>query len=352
MAILVNQLKLDVGIALRDEKHPMYQYALQYDTGVKELKDKFGKVIKFMRPGFPQRSKGTDSRGREVTMLEPEKPALFPLQRKYTHPERGEEIWACCLQMPELLPNGLWSIGKKKSVKINDFINIDLNKQPDLAFYLYYIAGFGLKESSGLRVDDPKKEIREKADRERQLVERKTAIWQMLPNEHDLRRMAAAYNVPNSGTKEPDQLRFDLEAQLEINDKKRGRDNVKGTKEFLEEMKVTDNVRLRAFLKTLEDDKKLVYKPDGRWHLGDKTLLQVPFESIKDAFGYMCSYYNVPNNADKLKDLMRDVVNKEYLDKITDPKDFKWIAKVMELATSFKKPEDVKEAVYKVFSIE
>jgi S1-C subfamily serine protease len=75
MAILVNQLKLDVGIALRDVNHPMYQYALQYDTGVKELKDKFKNVIKFVRPGFPQRSKGTDSRGREVTMLEPKSPA-------------------------------------------------------------------------------------------------------------------------------------------------------------------------------------------------------------------------------------------------------------------------------------
>jgi len=116
-------------------------------------------------------------------------------------------------------------------------------------------------------------------------------------------------------------------------------------------MKVTDNVRLRSFLKTLEDDKKLIYKPDGRWHLGEKTLLQVPYENIKDAFGYMCSYYNVPNNADKLKDLMHDVVNKEYLDNIKDEKDFTWLAKVMGITSAFKKKEKIRSMVYDAFSI-
>jgi hypothetical protein len=48
---------------------------------------------------------------------------------------------------------------------------------------------------------------------------------------------------------------------------------------------------------------------------------------------------------------MRDAVDKEYLDKIKDPKDFAWLAKVMGLTVSFKKSEEVKEAVYNIFSI-
>jgi hypothetical protein len=350
MSLLINGKQLTVGVALRDENHEMHPYAVEYTAGMAELRQKFGKVIKFVRPGYPRTNIGTDSRGREAHMLEPTPPAMFPLEKEHAHPLRGKEIWSCCLNMPKLLPNGLWSIGNKKSIKITEFLNVDLDRQPDLAYYLYYIANF--ERGGRLKVDDPKADIKAKADKKMREVERTTAIWQMLDDEHKLRTMAAAYGVPNSGTKEPDQLKFDLEAQLEINDNRKRQDPlIKGTREFLEEMKVTDNVRLRAFIKNLEDTKKLIYKPDGRYHLGDKTLLQVPFESIKDTFGYICSYYNVPNNAEKLQDLMRDVVNKEYLDNIKDEKDFTWLAKVMGINTPFKKKEELRSMVYDAFSI-
>ena len=348
--ILINGKQLEVGLALRDESHPMHVMALEYTQGLAELKEKFGKVIKFIRPGFPKTNIGSDSKGNEARLIEPTPPVLFPLEKAYAHPERGEEIWSCCLQMPKLLPNGLWSIGNKRSIKVEEFINVDLDKQPDLAYYLYYIANF--KRAGRLEVDDKKAKIKEKADKERMLVERKTAIWQMLSDENVLRKMAGAYGVPNSGTAEPDQLRFDLEAQLEKNDnKKRNDPSLKGTREFLEEMKVTDNVRLRAFIKKLEDDKKLIYKPDGRYRLGDKVLMQVPQARLQTKFEYLCEYYNIPNNHDKLQELMRDVVDKEYLDSVTDDKDFTWLAKVMGINTPFKKKEELKSMVYDAFSI-
>lgn len=352
MSILVNGKMLDTGTAIRDEKHPMHQYALDYTKGLAELKEKFLKRIKFVRPGWPKTNIGSDSKGNEAKLKEPTPPALFPLEREYVHPLRGSENWSCCLNMPKLLPNGLWSIGNKKSIRIEEFLIVDIDKQPDLAFYLYYISRYGINEKGGLlRVYDPQKEIRERAEKERQLVERKTAIWQILKNE-DVPRMAAAYGVPGSRTKEPDQLRFDLEAQLETNDKKKKNDlTIKGTREFLEEMKVTDSIRLRAFIKGLEDDKKLVYKPDGRYRLGDKVLMQVPQSEINKRFEYICGYYAIPNNSDKLVELMRDVVDKEYLDNIKDDKDFTWLAKVMGVNTAFKKKEELKSIVYDAFSI-
>jgi hypothetical protein len=343
-------MKLDVGIALRDEKHPMYNYALQYSQGIAELKEKHGKTIRFVRPGFPKMNLGSDAKGNETSIVEPTPPAMFPLEKVYAHPTRGEEIWSCCLTMPKLLPNGLWSIGNKKGLKITDAINVDIDKQPDLAFYLYYISNFD--KGGRLKIDDPQAEIRAKAAKERETLERKSAIWQMLKDEDQLRKMAAAYGVALSATRDPDSLRFDLEAVLEKNDKNKRFDPLlKGTKEFLEEMKVGDNVRLRAFIKQLEDDRKLVYKPDGRYRIGEKLLVQVPQPEIQNRFEWLCSYYNMPNNSDKLQELMRDSVDKEYLDKIKDPKDFTWLAKVMGLTVSFKKSEEVKEAVYNIFSI-
>jgi hypothetical protein len=48
---------------------------------------------------------------------------------------------------------------------------------------------------------------------------------------------------------------------------------------------------------------------------------------------------------------MRDVVDKAYLDGLTDPKDLIWLAKVMGINTSFKKKEELKSMVYDAFSI-
>ena len=300
MSLLINGKQLTVGIALRDENHEIHSYAVEYTAGMAELRQKFGKVIKFVRPGYPKTNIGTDSRGREAHMLEPTPPAMFPLEKEHVHPLRGKEIWSCCLNTPKLLPNGLWSIGNKRSIKITDFLNVDLDKQPDLAYYLYYIANF--ERGGRLKLDDPKAEIKAKADKKMREVERTTAIWQMLSDENTLRKMAAAYGVPNSATKEPDQLRFDLEAQLEANDGKKRQDPlIKGTREFLEEMKVTDNVRLRALLQKLIDEKKLVYKPDGRYRLGDKLLMQVPQTEIGRTFEYICGYYSMATNTDKFK---------------------------------------------------
>jgi|WetSurSiteA1Bulk_404760.scaffolds.fasta_scaffold21025_2 hypothetical protein len=351
MSILINGKKLEVGMALRDENDPMHGYAIEYSEGLKALKEKHGQFIKFVRPGYPKINNGADSKGRDAVLVEPDTPAMFPLERAFPHPLRGEEIWSCCLNMPKLLPNGLWSIGNKRSLKINQYINVNIDKQPDLAYYLYYIADFW-KRGGRLKIDDPQAEIREKANKERELLERKSAIWQMLKDEDQLRKMAGAYGVPFSSTKDPDSLRFDLEAVLEKNDNtKRFDPNLKGTKEFLEEMKVTDNVRLRYFLKTLEDDKKLVYKPDGRYRVGDKLLMQVPQADIEHRFEYLCSYYAMPNNAGQLKELFVDVIDKAYLDKVKDDKDFVWIAKVMGINTAFQKKEDLKSKVYEAFNI-
>ena len=358
-AMLINGRMLETAIALQKTDHPLHEIAKEYTEGLKQLREQFpdGK-IKFVRPGFPRKTKGVDARGREVMMVEPAIPALFPLEKKYSHPMRGEEIWSCCLQMPKLLPNGLWSIGGKKSLKVDDFYIVDLNRQPDLAYYLAYIAKYDRKGL--LKIDDPKAEVRKKAAEERRMVEIKTAIWQMLSDDEQLRKMAAAYGVNGAHTKhnggyakDADQLRFELEDQILKNEKRRGKNDfsVKGISEFLEEMKVTDNVRLRAFIQNLIDEKKIVYKPDGRFRVGEKAITQVPQSEIGRKFEWLCSFYAMPSNKDRLVELMKDVIDKEYLDNISDDKDFTWIAKTLDINTAFKKKEELKSTVYGAFNV-
>lgn len=343
---------LETTAALKNKDHPMHAIAVEYTDGINKLREEHGQKIRFIRPGFPKKSKGIDSRGRETMMLEPATPALFPLEKVYVHNERGEEIWSCCLQTPVYLPNGLWSIGKKKSIKIDEYVIVDLSRQPDLAYYLAYIAKF---ERKGLlKIDDPMAEIRERDAEERRMVEVKSAIYQMLDKEDDLRKIAAAYGVSGAYTNDPAKIRLDLVAQLEINDTKRNKQKdmtIRGTREFLEDLKVSDNVRLRAFVKRMIDNKTITYKPDGRFRIGDKPITQVPHSEIGRRDDWLCGFYAMPNNKDHLQELMRDVIDKKFLDGITDEKDLTWIAKVFDVNTVAKKKEDIKSSVYGVFNV-
>lgn len=352
MSILINQKQLEVGEALNNPNHPMHVYAVEYDRGLKEMRDNYGKEIKFIRPGFPLKNKGADARGRETEVTEPTPPMIIPLQSYYAHPTRGKELWSCCLGLPKLLPNGLWDIGEKRSLKIEEFKIVSLEKEPDLAFFLYYISHS--KRKGRLKVDNPKLDLAQKAAKEVEALERKTAIWSMLQDDNLLVRMASAYGVNGAEKKDPNAVRFELEGLLEVADKKKKRDfTIKGTRDFLDEMKVTDYVRLRHFLKRNMDDKVIEYKPDGKLRIADKILMTVPYSEVTKGmvFEYICNFYHSPNNAEKLKELMVDIVNKEYLDSIKDDKDFSWLAKVMGVAVPFKKKEEIRDKVYSAFNI-
>jgi hypothetical protein len=96
----------------------------------------------------------------------------------------------------------------------------------------------------------------------------------------------------------------------------------------------------------------ITYKPDGRYYVGDKVIAHVPTDYITKKFPWLCNYFAAPNNQDKIQGLMKDLINKDYLDSIVDDKDFRWLAKVMSLEGYFnQKPDKVKEMVYTEFVV-
>lgn len=350
--LLIQKNKLTPS-ALKNPDDPMHIYALEFDKGVKVLNKRFpeGKIT-FKVKGYPKFVEGIDSKGREVKeMLVPPTPTRLPLQTNFKHPERGTEHWACCRSEPEVLPGNLWGIGKNRSYQIEDQLIVNLKTDPDFAYYLCYISN--IVKSGQLYIYDPKAEVKEKADQERSKLETKVAIWNVLSDDAQLRKVAQAYGIADAMKKESDTIRFELESLLEANNEKQKRDpSVKGTKEFLEELKINDNVRLRAFIRNGIDNSFIRWYPDGRYKVGDKPILQVPQQEIHRKFDYMCNYFAAPNNVDKLQVLMRDLVNKEYLDGIDDPKDFRWLAKVMAIDGFYNKPEEqVKTMVYSGFGV-
>jgi hypothetical protein len=350
--LLINKKPLEVGAALDNEKHPLHRQAKEYSDGLNRLKQMYpdGKLT-LLKTGFPKYVDGIDSQGKEVrNMPEPAIPYYYPLSTNHTS-TRGKEIWACCMGDPKILPGDLWDLGNKRSWSIYNQLVIDINDDPDFAYYVYYISR--AVKGGHIKVADPKADVKAKADKKRESLERETAIWHSLSDEVQLRKIAQAYGVSSVDSKEPDAIRFELETVLKNNDLAKKKDpSYKGTKEFLEDMKITDYVRLSAFLRHWMDESKITYSPDGRYKIGDKAIAHVPTDQITKKFPYLCNYFAAPNNRDKLASLMKDLINKEYLDSLSDPKDFRWIAGVMELTGYYnKKAEEIREMVFKEFTL-
>jgi hypothetical protein len=350
--ILVNSEKLNLSAA-DDKSHPQHEQAKEYRQGLATLKSLYKDgFITLTRTGYPRFVDGIDHRGRDMKDLkEPTPPAKYPLSTYFSHPKRGKELWECCIGNPKIMPGNLWAIGDRKNFTVEDRIIVDIAKEADFAFYLCYISS--AVRGGHLKVADPKADAKARGDQRREKLERETAIWHTLSDEENLRKIASAYGVADVAKKEPDTIREELETVLKNNDMAKRKDaSVKGTKEFLDELKITDSIRLSSFIRHWLDESKITYKEDGRYRVGDKIIAQVPHDYVLHKFSWLCNYYAAPNQVDKLQELMKDLVNKEYLDSITDEKDFRWIAKVMDIKGYYNQsPEKVKELVYSEFIV-
>lgn len=350
--ILVDQKPLELD-ALNDKTHKLHDFAKEYDDTIKELRAKYKNgFIRFNKVGYPRYTKGADSNFRELPkVMEPPVQMRIPLKAYATTGKLGKHLWMCCLDTPTVLPNGLWDMGRKKSMKIETDVLVNIETEPDLAFFLYRISPF--VKRGLLKIVDPVADDEQLGEEERMLAMRKSAVWSQLTDEK-LKIMARAYGIAAVDEKQPNGIRKELEALLERNDSEQKRNPIiKGTKEFIEELKVTDGLLLRNFVQRAMDERMLVYKDDGRWRIGEKVVIQVPQSELKRKNDYLCNYLMAGNNAEKLQEFLRDLINKDYLDGIPDTKDgnkeWAWLAKVAGVSLNFTKFAEVKSNVSKFF---
>ena len=347
--ILLDKVPLALE-SLNDTKAKQYVFAKEYNDTITYLHEHFPNgVIHFKRKGAQKYTKGADNFGREVpNMLEPVSPWRIPLQAYAVTGDKGKHLWACCLDSPEPEANGLWNMGRTRTLSIKESKSVDINKDPDLAFFLYKISPFVQRRL--IAVADPVADDATLGEAERVLTDRKYAVWNMLSDDDKLRQMARAYGMAGVDDKQPNAIRKELEMLLETNDKlKRQNPAVKGTDDFLEEINVTEGVLLRAFVQKAIDDKKLTWSGDGRWKIGQKIIVQVPYSELQRKNDYLCGYLMAGNNADKLQEFIRDLIDKDYLDKVKDKKEWVWLAKIAGVPHQFKKTTEITENVKEFF---
>lgn len=348
--LLLNKMQLDLSAASEEKKdHSQHQAAKFYVRSVKYLKETYGKTIRFKDPKQPRYCKGVDSKNRDVArMKEPDTMIKIPLETDFTTEDGEKQIWAYCEGAPVIHPNGQYDLGRKRSLTIQGDKVVSMGRDPDLAFYLAYVSPFVRRKV--LKIEDPVADAKKTGDKKRETVKRQTAIWNMLTDDDKLRTMASAYGVSGANTKEPDVIRIELENILEVNDDRKKRDpSIRGTDDFLAEMNVNDNILLRGLVQRTIDDKLLSWNADGKWRVGQKIIYHVSMPDLERKFDVLCNYLGQSNNNDKLVDFLGDIVSKEYLDSVKDPRVFDWLAKVKDIKVAFKRKDEIKTLVIQSF---
>jgi hypothetical protein len=353
--LIVDRRPLEAD-ALNDVNHVLHKSAVEYENTMKFLKERYKDgVISFKKIGYPKYTEGADSSFRKLPKLkEPDTDWRIPLRAYVALGDLGKHTWMCCLDPPEVSANGLYDmpkLSKRKSITIQETLSVNITQQPDLAFFLYKISPFMERPGhNGLfRIVDPIREDAEIGEKEMAEAKRKYAIWNMLPPDK-LNLMARAYGIEGTEEKQPNAIRKELEELLIRNDElQKNNPAIKGTREFEEELHVTDGILLRAFVQKTIDDKRLEYKGDGRWRIGEKVIVQVPQYELERKKEFLCNYLTAGNNLEKLQEFLKDMLSKEYLANIKDRKEWEWLSKIAGFNPAFKKTEEVKEKVTTFF---
>ena len=345
--LLVNQKPITEN-ADKVENDPMHRYAREYKQGVKFLRETYGDSIKFIRPGYPRKVRGIDPKGRDVpNMAEPTSPMMMPLTARVDG-DNGMEIWSYSDGPPKILPNQMWEAGGKRSKMVTEQIVVNLRKEPELAFFLYYKSP--VFKSGMLQVDDPAAAAKLRGDKVRADLDLQLAIYSVLGDETRLRNMAQAYGIAKANEKHPDILREKLREIVLLGDvKKRSDPLAKGVKEFLEDVNGNDSVRLRSLVMVMIDNGKITYSQNGKYRVGDREICSIPPTEAARKQDFLCNHLASISNKAKLKDLVKDVVDEDYLNSITDEKTFKWLAKVAELPYNLRGADDIEAMVYAEF---
>jgi len=295
----------------------LYDSVQQYQKEIESLRRKHGDVIIFRRT----RKNSFDNTGRSL----PIPPMVLPLRGKRIGGDGIDEDWLYVEAIPNK-ENGIYK-PRRSGMIVYDELVVHMDKQPDLAWFLYYVSGLYGKEYILYDKDQIKKlELDER--------KRKVALENALFGESSLsdptilRIVAESWGI-DIYKKEDAQLRFELEELLKRRDiEKRKNPSVKGSKEFLKDIKnIGEKVFKKSFLKrgftskilTKEDSGDIIMNQTG------EKLFFVPPDREIEWFDYFAEYAVRDENL--WSRLVKANVNNGYIDNADEETQLGWLYK-------------------------
>lgn len=339
--ILINGQELPKNA---DKTHPLYSYAREYKNDLASLKSRFPKgVIKLSRIGWPKFN--------ATGHIEPVPTITVPMHCTVDS-EAGEAQWAYCDGRATILPNGLRELpSNKRMMRVGDSLTVDLNRQPDLAVYLFKTRFINLE----LRVDDPETEAINKALAREREIELGNVIWNGIASEEKLRMIASAWGVSGAAKMDVRVLRSQLEQKvlsMEKNKQQNAADLTrKGVKEFLDEVKGDKDMMLRSLIQGAIDEKKMQWSmTSGHYLLKNRKFLFVPSDYEGRHVDYIANYLSSPANEEQLKIFLTEVLTEETIEAL-DKIGLTWLCGLYDIDTKGKAPVELKGALRGAVSV-
>jgi hypothetical protein len=317
--LLVNKKQLPTAIKA-PEGHELSEYIKEFHKGMKFFNDEFPRgPIRLNRTGYPKKSKGK---------LKPVPPFGMPLEWMAENMDKsGSALWSYLEGSPIVLPNGLCDIRETRMWLNGADLVLDWKKNADFAFFVYFKTD--LIKTGRYKVKDPEKEAIKRAQARKAKHDLATAIYDGLTDENKLRNVAASWGVDGAFKDISEILREKLEAKvIEMDEKKSKEPNnpqLRGIQEFLEDVKVGDEVRRKALVQYAIDQNKIVYDKFAvkfKWADG-RDIVSV--DPRYDKIEFLAAYLNHPNQKTTWTGFVRGLIDEDLIER-QDKRGLYWLA--------------------------
>lgn len=306
--LLVNKKPLP-SVAKADSSE-LAEYVKEFQKGMKFFSEEFPRgVIRLNRTGYPRKAKGK---------VKPVPPFCMPLEWMAENMDKnGSALWSYCKGSPVVQANGLMDIRERSMWLSGADMSLDWKKDADFAFYFYFKTN--MISSGTYRVKDPEKEALKRAQARRAKHDLATAIYDGLIDENKLRAVAASWGVDNAYKDIPDIIREKLEKKvIEADEKKTKEPNnhaIRGIQDFLEDVKVGDEIRRKALIQYAVDQSKIKFDKFAvkyKWADG-RDIVSVDPRFLNNSIEYLANYLSHPTQKTTWVGFVRGLIDEDLI---------------------------------------
>lgn len=293
-----------------------------YENTTKYLKKHYGSGIRFVNTHVADDLKG-----------QPFPPCTIPLVAR-----DGLTEWAYTENSGNIrrTKDGHMTLTRKSKIMKQGELNVDLNKDIDLAYFIYEKSPMFKKGI--IKIDDVREKEEEKVRKERDAIRLKNAIYgeaSPLTSEPMLRQVCHSLGIAGADKDPENRLRIKLENYIEGENKKHDV-HAMTTANFLELINMGDEVHKRGIVGKAVSRNVLDYTKMNGWIWGTSrtTLVRVPDSRYADRFAYLCEYLGNEANKEAWDALMKTLAEQGYFEDEQPYEELKWLAKMYGIGIS------------------
>ena len=312
-----------------------------YTKATKGIKNKYGSMG-FIR--FVNTQVAADLKGQPIP------PCTVPLVAR-----EGLTEWAYTQNVGNIRRSdkGIVSLTRKSLIMKTGDLNVDVEKDIDLAYFL--IEKSPLFKKGTIKIDDVREREEAEVKAKRDAIKLNSAIYgdaSPLSSEGTLRQVCSALGISGADKATDSALRIKLEGFIGAENKKH---DVRAmtTENFLDFINMGEEVNKRGIVGKAVQRKVIEYSKMRGWHWGtsQETIVRVPETRVGDKFAYLCEYYGSESNAEAFDGLIKELTESGYFQDDQPHEEMKFLAKRYGIKIAQTSKKELAEKIVEHFKV-